>query len=404
MKKFLPIFAAAFSCAFAGTWEEVSLSYHSTGVNRTHCVIGPDGTRFWTTSSAHNLMSSSFWDPRFRTMFKKPYAGAWTQPPLALAASPRSDTVFVGGELGRVWKGADSIFTALPDVPNARTVNALAFDVYGKLWAATDSLAYQYNGTSWSPVGSASNYGASPITTHLAADPKGGMWIGSYGKGLLFHKQGAFTREFKLAVNTLQVMPSGTVLVGRYARLARIPVGSNIFETIDDGEVVLGDWSEGAYEDAYGGLWIGHVDEMAYRAPNGTWSAFGASVVGASSANGLYRFLQTADGSFYACGNFKTFRYTDKLAAFPAVTPDPETGATGVGAAHTQTIGFHISQRRFFLNAPGSHTVEFRAMDGALRADHIVDANTGLPMPQGLSVVRVKDAQGAVVLQAKVLN
>jgi ligand-binding sensor domain-containing protein len=283
-------------------------------------------------------------------------------------------------------------------------VNALAFDVYGKLWAATDSLAYQYNGTAWSPIGSASNYGVSPITTHLAADPKGGMWIGSYGKGLLFHKQGAFKRQFNLAVNTLQVMPSGTVLVGRHAKLARIPAGSNSYETIDDAAVVRGDWSEGAYEDVYGGLWIGHVDEMSYRAPNGTWSAFGSSVVGASSANGLYRFLQTDDGSFYVCGNYKTFLYTDKLEPFPAVTPDPETIATGIESTHPKAIGFHISQRQFFLNAPGSHTVEFRAMDGTLRAHHIVGANTGLPMPQGLSVVRVKDAQGTVVLSAKVLN
>ena len=115
--------------------------------------------------------------------------------------------------------------------------------------------------------------GSSPKTTHLAADPRGGMWIGSDGQGLLLYKQGAFTRQFGLGVRELQVMPSGTVLVGRYDKAARIAYGASTYELVDhitNNPNVTDGWTNGAFEDANGNLWIGNGGGIALHSTSGT--------------------------------------------------------------------------------------------------------------------------------------
>ena len=387
-------------------WEHFSLwTDDYTTTTRSDCQFNNSGTVMWTTMNQDAPAKVLISNPSFEIWPPKDiFYSSTTQYPRGIAIKPGTDTVFAGGDLGHVWKGDDSTFVRIADIPHGRTINDLEFDVYGKLWAATDSLVWRWDGTTWTPIGTADDYGTKPKSTQLAADPRGGMWIASEGKGLLLHKQGAFAKQFDLFNINFQVAGNGTVLVGRAGSLIRISAGANDYEEITDTHVSGSAWHASAYEDGEGGLWIGHGHAITHRTAQGEWSVDSAETkFGTSSVAAINRFVQAPNGTLYACGAYRTLRLTRTLPLHPTLTPDPEDSVPlptlARKAIQTQTWTRH-GNLLSLLSQHQDLQMELRRLDGTLVA---LPQSAPLALPPGTHILRITQS-GKTVQSAKVVG
>jgi hypothetical protein len=405
MKKLALVLALGTSLTWA-QWEHFPVWFETSTINYPiDCELNSAGTVMWVGRNRSVPTKIDLSNTEIRTY--PPFSTFYPtrdQYPRGIAIKPGTDTVFAGGDLGRVWKGDDSTFVRLADIPHTRTINDLEFDVYGKLWAATDSLVWRWDGSSWTPMGTAADYGSNPKSTQLAADPRGGMWIASEGRGLLLHKQGAFARQFDLFDIGIKVAGNGTVLVNRYGSLVRIPYNSNTTEEIPDSHISGDEWSGAGFEDAEGGIWIAHGRSITHRTLQGVWSIDSAATrIDANRVAGVYRFVQASNGTLYACGRYRTLRLTRTLPLHPTLTPDPEDSASVPTLARHAAQAITWTRQGNLLSLLPQHQdlrMELRRLDGGLVAP---PQSAPLALPPGTHILRI--TQGGKTLQsAKVVS
>jgi ligand-binding sensor domain-containing protein/signal transduction histidine kinase len=171
----------------------------------------------------------------------------------------------------RTWQSDEG----LPD----NLVQAIAQTADGFIWVGTRAGLARFDGSQFFCYdGKNTPALTNSSITALCADHTGGLWIGTDGGGLLWLKEGAFTRFSQAtglagdAVRVIYESRDGSLWVGTTTGMSRRRNGR--FQTYNQRDGLLSDTVRSFYEDREGSLWIATGQGLNRLQANGTMDAF----------------------------------------------------------------------------------------------------------------------------------
>jgi|GEM_PF-621083 len=110
---------------------------------------------------------------------------------MSLLAS-RDGSLWIGTEGGGLVRYRDGDFTPLPllEAPSQKVVRSLFEDERGAIWAGTSGGLTRVEGARMVPVSEPGRPFAKTSVNGVASDGEGGLWLGTYGAGLLHFRSG----------------------------------------------------------------------------------------------------------------------------------------------------------------------------------------------------------------------
>jgi signal transduction histidine kinase/ligand-binding sensor domain-containing protein len=208
---------------------------------------------------------------------------------IVIGGLPRSAASLFEDRQRRLWVASlagigcleNNRYTAIQGIAAGRLVDAITQDAAGNLWIAHDTLGLirispdqKIQTYAWQQLGLRS------VISRLAADPKGGLWLGLRAGNVAHFVDGHIRVTFSAAdglakgrIYSLRMDPDGTLWVGAEGGLSRIKSGR--IATLDSSSGLPCDSVDWMIDDDAGAVWIDTACGMARiaRADLDSWAS-----------------------------------------------------------------------------------------------------------------------------------
>jgi len=321
-----------------------------------------------------------------------------------------TDSVFVGSVAGEVYAGQNGVFKALPSIPlkysfyngldsvPKTNVGGLIKDTKGHLVAATDSMAWWFDGAQWNPIGTVSQYPFAKYggtTDRVFVHPNGKTWVTTAGEIIEISPDLQILDTIsERGSSVLSFGPDGSAWGGSFDCLwlyVRRPPNFTLdsIALVPASSGLCNSEAGAAYADQNGWVWASmggtqmelfHGDTIKYHMTT-------------PMIDLTMKFLLAPDSTFWMCSaKDGLYKYSEKYAIPPeAINGSAVKASVGASVPFDAAMNGNLLRLRA---TQGIWRVRIADMRGAVIWNGKVSAESNVPMGVGSWIVQAQGPQG----------